>query len=161
MDFPSNRRQFLSVAGAGTAASIAGCTQFDLSNDGTQDDESGANATVTASVQPAQEDLSELQQRQAQLQQQAQAGEINQSEYEAEMQSLQEDQMELIDESMNEFESYAADADGLEIVDSADGTGLFLLESPPESLVETLTDEAVRGLLPEHVFEEAQQSQSP
>ena len=80
-----NRRRVLELSGVGTTLAVAGCTsQLDdeeVDGNGELDGDRGELAAderrVTMAVQPDQQ---ALQQRQMELQQQAQAGEIDQEE---------------------------------------------------------------------------------
>lgn len=166
MDLFPNRRRFLGLAGTGAAVSVAGCNQLDTSDpDGSdaegassgstddcddRDGTPGPTATVTAYVQPSEEDVMELQQRQLELSRQR--TELDESEYQAELEHLQEEHLELIGAAIEEFESSIEGRETLELADSAAEMGLVLLEGTAGSLIEVLDDGHVAGLLPESTF---------
>lgn len=174
MDLFPNRRRFLGLAGTGAAVSVAGCSQLDSASptdsdgedDSTDDGDGdgsgetlGTTSTVTAYIQPDQEDLVELQQRQLNLSRQR--TELNESEYRAELEQIQQEQLELIEAAIEDFESSVEDMDALAIADSSAQMGMVLLEGTTGALIEALNEGAVDGLFPEATFRGTQPGTLP
>jgi hypothetical protein len=143
----TGRRQFLQLAGTGTALSMAGCSA--LSNhDGSGASGEGEPATVTLAVQPDQQSLQELQ---SEIQSQVQSGEIDRMQAQA---LFRERRMELTRDAVDRFRNRS------NVSVSVDGTvaqfGVMRVSGSPAALIETLTLDEVTGLFPESAFEEAQ-----
>lgn len=173
-----SRRRVLEIGGAGTALSIAGCTslsddptdeQTDSEDDSGDDADGGASlegefaVTVAADIDDEEQAAlqEDAQQQQAEIQEQLEAGEIDQEEAQQRFQEIememQEAQQELITESVETIESHVADASGLSVADSVAESGLLLIGGDAESIVELLALGEVGGLLAEEQFEELQQ----
>jgi len=156
MDFVTERRRFLQMAGAGATVSLAGCSS--LQNDGVQSDSDTTQAGETPTVTLLLEiDRMALQQVQAELQQKLQNGTINQTEAQQQFRTAQ---TELIGAAIEAFREEVRDDDSITIEETANQLGILLVTGSPASLIGTLEMSDVRGLLPEATFEEAQ-SQSP
>jgi len=102
---------------------------------------------VTVSVEPDQEQLRE---RQQEIQSELQAGNLTQSEAQAEYRTAQES---LIEEAISTFEERATSDLGLTIDDSVSEAGALLITGPPAGLIDTLSVESVTGLFPQATFE--------
>lgn len=158
MDFTTDRRRFLQLAGTGAAISVAGCNS--LQNGGEQstpeaNDEIEDTATVTLAVEIDEE---ALQEEQVKLQQQLANNTINQTEAQERFVSFQS---ELIAEAISRLEERVQDDPAISIDDTAEQLGIVLVSGTPKALIETLSSDVARGLFPEATFEEAQaQSQT-
>ncbi|WP_336336836.1 hypothetical protein [Haloarcula brevis] len=156
MEFESTRRRFMQLAGTSATVSLAGCNA--LQGDTSDGTESGTGpqsqtataepATVTVGVEPDQEQLRE---RQQEIQSELQAGNLTQSEAQAEYRTAQES---LIEEAMTGFEERATADLGLTVDDSVSEAGALLVTGPPAGLVEALSVDSVTGLFPRATFEQ-------
>ena len=158
MDFVTDRRRFLQLAGTGATVSLAGCNALQ-GGDGQPaadtDDGPEGTATVTLAVAIDQE---AMRQRQMELQEKLQNGTINQTEAQQQLRAIQ---TELVGDAIETFRERADGDDSLTIDDTEEQLGILLVSGSPASLIDTLSDDVVRGLLPETTFEEAKaQSQS-
>lgn len=180
----TDRRRFLTLAGTGTALSLAGCPglQGDTEPDSdgqtsttepstaqetpgtgtasTPDDTGGGTETVAVAVQPDQQ---QLRQRRQQIQSELQAGNITRSEAQQQLQTAETD---LRQQAIASFRERATSAESLTIVDTVDQFGVLLVSGSATSLIGTLGFSSVSALLPERTFQQAkaqaqQQSQSP
>jgi hypothetical protein len=126
MTSQQNRRRFLQLTGAGTAATLAGCSALDSL--GSDDDTGGGeyDDLLTAAVGPSSEDVQELQ-------------EAIENE-EIDMQEAQQREAELFEEAAAEFEQRAEDDDDLEIVDAEAEQGVYRIDSSASSAIEALQD---------------------
>lgn len=153
MDFETDRRRFLQLAGAGAAASFAGCSALqgeEVQPEATTQEGVGDSATVTVAIEIDQEALQQLQ---ADLQSKLQNGTINQTEAQREFQQAQ---TELVTQAVDSFREWTEDEDSIAIDEAAEQLGILLVSGTPVTLIESLTEAEVRGLLPADVFEEAQ-----
>ena len=171
------RRRLLQLSGVGATASLAGCSQFDVTgtqDEGDDDSEQPADSSseleadaepdidpeagITAIVQPDQEAFDELQEE---IMAELEAGEIDQQEAQLE---LQQRQAELIVDRAVEFESSVADDDDLSIEAGIAEQGAFLLDGSDERLLDTIRNGEVSGLIPGEEYGallEQQQHQEP
>lgn len=142
------RRRFLQLAGTGVAASIAGCSDFSVSDDG---DGNGADGHLTALVEP---DMDEMQA----LQEDAMEGEVSEEE-------AQQRQMELFESAIEDFEARvdAESDDDLRVEEGDDESGLYLVDGSGEVLVDALRSGDISvlggGSLYEQLLEQQQQQQ--
>lgn len=150
MDDPS-RREVLGVTAAGTALSLAGCSALDDGDtDGTTPDTNGAEGAVTVAVDIE----ARMAEREAEIQQQLEDEEISQEEAQAEFETAQ---IEALEAAVAAVESYAADVDGLNVVDSNSQAGALLVDGDPAEIIETLDNDDVAGLVAAAQFEQLQQ----
>jgi hypothetical protein len=155
MEFESTRRRFMQLAGTTATVSLAGCNALQGgTSDGTEtgtgpqsQTQTAEPATVTVGVEPDQEQLRE---RQQEIQSELQAGNLTQSEAQAEYRTAQES---LIEETINSFEERATSDLGLTVDDSVSEAGALLITGPPAGLIDTLSVESVTGLFPQATFE--------
>jgi len=156
MEFESTRRRFMQLAGTTATVSLAGCNALQGgTSDGTEtgtgpqsQTQTAEPATVTVGVEPDQEQLRE---RQQEIQSELQAGNLTQSEAQAEYRTAQES---LIEETINSFEERATSDLGLTVDDSVSEAGALLITGPPAGLIDTLSVESVTGLFPQATFEQ-------
>lgn len=135
------RRRFLQLAGAGVAASVAGCSERSVSE--AETDGSGSDALLTAVVEPDFETLEA----------EYESGEISDEE-------VPQRQMELFEEAIADFESRAeAEADDLRIEESQEEVGLFLVDGTPEALIGALKDGDVTVLAGDDLYDQLLQQQ--
>lgn len=180
-NYPS-RRRLLQLTGVGAAGSIAGCSQLDMGDNGTQDGSENGNGNesenedendggedaevdadtepsidpedgLTALVQPAQEELMSLQQE---VMAEVEEGELAQEEANAE---FEQRQSELYTARSAEFESEVSGDDELSIDAAIPEQGMFLIEASDERLVDTLRNGEADGLIPGSEYELAMQQQ--
>ncbi|WP_133412265.1 hypothetical protein [Natrarchaeobaculum sulfurireducens] len=144
------RRRFLQLAGTGVAASIAGCSDLSVSDDG---DGNGADGQLTALVEP---DMDELQQ----LQEDVMAGDVSEEE-------AQQQQQELFESAIDDFQSRvdAESDDDLRVEEGEDDAGLYLVDGSGEVLVDALRSGEISvlggGSLYEQLLEQQQQQPAP
>ena len=141
----TSRRTFLQFAGAGTAASMAGCSS--LANH-----EGGANAepaTVTLAVQPDEESMQELQ---SEIQSQVQSGELDRMQAQ---ETFRQRRMELTRAAVDSFRNRTGNV-SVTVDDAVEQAGALRVSGGPAALIETLSFEEVTGLFPAAVFEQAQ-----
>jgi hypothetical protein len=180
----TNRRQFLTLASAGTALSLAGCAALQGDTEATADgqtdttdpttaqetpltetasdstDTGGEAETVTVAVQPDQQ---QLRQRQQKIQSELQAGNITRNEAQQQAQAAETD---LRQQAVVSFRERATSAENLTITDAVDQFGILLVSGPATSLIGALSFASVSALLPEQSFQQAkaqaeQRTQSP
>ncbi|SDR09867.1 hypothetical protein [Natronobacterium texcoconense] len=154
MDTNPSRRRLLQLGGVGATASLAGCSQFDISDDESADPETESELEVgeepdidpedgfTALVQPDQDELQALE---MEIMEAVEAGELSQMEAQEE---FQQRQAELTAERAVAFEDDVAGDDDLSIEAGIADIGAFLLDGPDERLLDTLRDSEVNGLVP-------------
>lgn len=142
-----HRRRFLQIAGTGAAASIAGCTEASLLS---QDDDESGDDRLTAVVDVPREEVEELYD-------QLEAGEIDQVEFQEEVQQLRSDAIE-------EFEEYVDDED-VTIDESSDEVeGLYLIDGDDGAILDALRDGTLTVLYGSEAYDliiEQQQQQQP
>lgn len=156
MEFESTRRRFMELAGASATVSLAGCNALqggdgDGTNTGTGPQSQSADAdsaTVTVVVEP---DQTQLQERQQEIQSELQAGNLTQSEAQAEYRTAQEN---LAEDAITSFEERATSDLGLTVDDSISEAGALLVTGPPAGLIDTLSIESVTGILSQATFEQ-------
>lgn len=157
MTHQPTRRRVLQATGVGATASLAGCSQFGLSGDGSNGDELEAEPDpdidpedgITAVVQPPQEELADVEREVAA---DVEDGDIGQMEAQA---VIQERQQELFVSRSVEFESEVADDDELSIEGAIGEQGAFLLDASEERLIAALRNAEVDALLPGEDYGEA------
>lgn len=162
MDTHQTRRRLLQLGGVGATASLAGCTEFSLGDDGNGDDDTEVDTDVdpdaelevgeepeidpedgiTALVQPDQEELEALQ---AEIMEEIDSGELDEMEAQSE---IQRRQVELTAAHAVEFEEEFADDDELSIEAGIAEAGAFLVDGSDERLLDTLRNGEVAGLVP-------------
>ncbi|MGB9952461.1 hypothetical protein ACOZ4F_08675 [Haloarcula marismortui] len=156
MEFESTRRRFMQLAGTSATVSLAGCNALqggtsDGMNTGTEPQNQSAGgepATVTVGVEP---DQTQLRDRQQEIQSELQAGNLTQSEAQAEYRTAQEN---LAEDAISSFEERATSELGLTIDDSVSQAGALLVTGPPTGLIATLSVDSVTGLFPQSTFEQ-------
>lgn len=132
-----SRRRFLQAAGVGTATAVAGCSSLGYS---AQDADPGEPARVTVGIEP---DHQAFEERQQELLEQAQAGEIDEEEYQQQVQELQS---EIMGDATENARQRLEELD-ITVEESDETAGAILAEGSPAALIETLTDEWVGALL--------------
>ena len=148
----TGRRQFLQLAGTGTAASLAGCNALSQQEgDGAGDDAGGGAepATVTLAVQPDQQSLQELQ---SEIQSQVQSGELDPQQAQAQFQRRR---TELTRGAVDTFRNRTGNV-SVSVDNAVAQFGVLLVSGDPAALIETLAFEEVSGLFPAATFEQAQ-----
>lgn len=168
MDFDSTRRGFLTLAGASTAMTLAGCPgrQGDTTDTegGAQDSQAtagpdsdtapattpadGAGRTAALAVQPDQQ---ELRQRQQQIRSDLEGGNITRQEAQ---QQAQQAEADLRTQALTAVRERLRSETDLDVTDAVDEVGALLVSGPAPGLVDTLAFEQVSALLPEQTFEE-------
>ncbi|WP_323172454.1 hypothetical protein [Natrialba sp. PRR66] len=153
----TTRRRVLQLTGVGATTSLAGCSQFDmLQNESDGGDEFELETGVepgidpaegiTASVQPAREDLVALEQEVRE--------EAGEDATRQELETLyQQRQTELFQERSAEFESAMLEDDDVSLEAAVAEQGAFLVDGPDDRLVELLRAEEVDALLPGSEYE--------
>jgi hypothetical protein len=156
MEFESTRRRFMQLAGTSATVSLAGCNALlggdgDGSDAGTgpqsQQTATADAATVTIAIEPNQ---AQLQERQQEIRSEFQAGNLTQSEAQAELRTAQES---LVEDAIESFETRATADLGLSIDDSVSEAGALLVTGPPAGLIDTLSIESVTGVFPQATFD--------
>ena len=137
------RRRFLQLAGTGVAASVAGCSDLSVTDDG----DDGAESGLTAIVEPDPDDLQELEQE-------AVEGDLSQEE-------AQQRQMELFESAIEDFEDRAAaeDDDDLRIEESEADTGIYLVDGSDETLMDALRSGDITVLAGDALYDQLMQQQ--
>lgn len=155
-----SRRRLLLLGGTGTALALAGCSSLnDRGGDGDGGDGETA-ATVAANVddEANREIQQELEAERQRLQEELDAGEIDEEEAEAQLQEAQmeaqEAQLELITAAVAAVEAHVDDTEELAVVDSAPESGVLLVEGEATAIVELLDLTEVGALFPESQYEE-------
>ncbi|WP_216824741.1 hypothetical protein [Salinigranum rubrum] len=160
MDFDTGRRRFLELAGTGTAFSLAGCSalqddaapQAQTTESETGDaPSSGASRQATVALRADQQ---ALQQRQQEISSELRSGNISRSEAQQQYQTAQQ---ELLSDAVTSFRERAESTESLSIVDSVEQFGVFLVEGPAATILDTLSFDAVNALLSAATFEQARQ----
>ncbi|MFW6004014.1 MAG: hypothetical protein ACOCPV_00090 [Halodesulfurarchaeum sp.] len=155
MDFQPDRRSFLVLTGTSATAALAGCTSLDSQSttDGEGEDSPGSEATLTAQVQPDQEELQTLQED---LQSEIEDGELSEEEAQ---QELQEKQAELTAEAVRSYEEEVADEESVTVEDSEPEYGILRISAPATTLVSTLEDGGFAALLSSEYYDQYIQQQ--
>jgi len=147
-----NRRRVLELSGVGTALAVAGCTsQLDDGVEGDRGELEDDERRVTMVIEPDEE---ALQQRQMEIQQEVQAGELDEQEAQAEIQELQ---AELLEEAFENIQTEFAEFD-LTIEDTLQDQ-ILLVAGPATDLIDAVDVEGIGGLLGSDAFEQAQEQQ--
>ena len=160
----NTRREFVTLAGGGAAASMAGCLGFGgddedpvpIDADGSelddtveqQDEIEDVDGLATAAVEPDDEALFEIQ---MEIQEQVEEGELSEEEAQ---QRIQEAQQELIEEANVTFLDRVDDEDGVIVEDSVEELGAFLLDGEAEPILGLLDLDEVSALLSTRTFAE-------
>lgn len=172
-----SRRRVLSIGGAGTALTLAGCSSSDdpgpdrpnktepeqtNTTDRQPGDDAEGLATVTLSVEIPEAELEsareEFNQRQQELEDELEDGEISQQEFQARAQRARDEiQRRYIADVTTRLETTIGDSERFTLSESAPNSGLLLIDGPPDGLIELLTNETVRALFAEGAFEATDQ----
>ncbi|NLV13663.1 hypothetical protein [Haloarcula argentinensis] len=156
MEFESTRRRFMELAGTSATVSLAGCNALQGGDSDGTNTETGSQsqnadgepATVTVVVEP---DQTQLRERQQEIQSELQAGNLTQSEAQAEYRTAQET---LAEDAINSFEERATSELDLTVDDSVSQAGALLVTGPPAGLIDTLSIESVTGILSQTTFKQ-------
>lgn len=158
MDFDTGRRRFLELAGTGTALSLAGCsalqgeTASQTTASGTEAAAaSGETQRVTVALRADQE---ALQQRQQEISSELRSGNISRTEAQQQFQTAQQ---ELLSNAAASFTDRVESTEGLAVVDHVEQFGVFLVEGPAASVLDTLSFGSVNALLAASRFQQARQ----
>jgi hypothetical protein len=161
-EFDTGRRRFLELAGTGTAFSLAGCSalQDDASSQAQTTtgagSESGGASTGGASRRATvaiRADQQALQRRQQEISAELRAGNISRAEAQQQFQTAQR---ELLAEEVAAFQDRADSTETLAVVGSVEQFGVFLVEGPATTVLDTLSFDPVNALLPTATFQEAE-----
>jgi len=145
----TGRRQFLQLAGTGTAASLAGCSALSNHQGEGGGGENAEPATVTLAVQPDQQSLQELQ---SEIQSQVQSGELDPQQAQAQFQRRR---TELTRDAVGAFRNRTGNV-SVSVDNTVAQFGVLLVSGDPAALIEALAFEEVSGLFPASTFEQAQ-----
>ncbi len=160
MDFDTGRRRFLELAGTGTAFSLAGCSalQDDAASQaqttGTESGDapsSGASRQATVALRADQQ---ALQERQQEISSELRSGNISRSQAQQQYQTAQQ---ELLSDAVTSFEERVESTESLSVVDSVERFGVFLVEGPAATILDTLSFDPVNALLSAATFQQAKQ----
>lgn len=153
-----NRRSFLALTGTTSIGAIAGCANLNSQSepdesdgdDSTENegDSSGTTATLTAQIQPDQEELTAFQEE---LQTEIEDGETSQREAQQELQSKR---TELIEQAVSSYEETSADDDTISVENSDSESGLLQLDAPATTFVSALQEGDLAGVFPEEYYEQ-------
>lgn len=154
MDFETDRRRFLELAGTGTALSLAGCSA--LQNDaasqttttGTGEGGDGSRR-VAVTVQPDQQ---KLQKRRREIQSELSSGNVSRSEAQQQYQTAQQN---LLTEAVESFRQRADSTENLRVVGAVEQFGIVLVAGAPTALIDSLSFDVVNALLPQKTFQQA------
>jgi hypothetical protein len=162
-EFDTGRRRFLELAGTGTAFSLAGCSalQDDASSQAQTTTEAGSESGGASTAGDASRratvairaDQQALQRRQQEISAELRAGNISRSEAQQQFQTAQR---ELLAEEVTAFQDRADSTETLAVVDSVEQFGVFLVEGPATTVLDTLSFDPVNALLPTATFQEAE-----
>ena len=145
-----SRRRFLATASVGVAGAFAGCGSNEESAPAGQTDTEDAGATdpmtVTVGVEP---DYERFESEREALLEQAQSGEIEQSEYNERVSELE---AEVLADSTTAARE-RLETDDLDIEDTDEGNGLVLATGDPAALVASLPHDRVGALLEAAAFD--------
>ena len=159
MEFDTDRRRFLELAGTGTALSLAGCSalQGNSESQGTPGASTGSAAEGASGgtqkvVVATEADRQKLQKRQKEIQSALTSGNISQSEARKRYQTAQQ---KLRSEAITSFRERANSNQNLSVVGAVEQYGILLVSGTPAALVEALSFTAVSALLPQTTFQQA------
>jgi hypothetical protein len=153
MDFETDRRRFLELAGTGTALSLAGCSA--LQNDAASQTTTGTDGSgdgsrrVAVTVEPDQQ---KLQERRQEIQSKLSSGNVSRSEAQQEYQTAQQ---ELLTQAVDSLRQRADSTSDLRVVGAVERFGIVLIAGAPTSLIDSLSFETVNALLPQETFQQA------
>lgn len=159
-DHRTNRRRFLTLTAAGTAA-VAGCTDgSDQENGPTQPDgtdqpdttpgETGSDRTVSIIVQP---DPGSLRDAQLEVSTALEEGDLEREEAERE---LAEREQELIEAAIDDARA-RIDQVGAVHVDTVEREGTLLVEGSADAILDLLEQPSISAVLSQERFEQAEQ----
>mgnify|MGYP000087624075 CR=1 FL=1 len=140
MDTTVSRRQLLAATGVGLGLATAGCAG------------AGGSRTVTAQLQPTEEDLTAAQEEARQIQRQQFTGNLTRTEAQQQLSDLQSQLLDGLIEDATE----RAEGLGLTVEDSIEPTTL-LVSGSGNSLIDFLDIEIVSNFSSADRFEELQQ----
>lgn len=158
MDFDTDRRRFLELAGTGTALSLAGCSALQngansqesaQTGDGTAGGSSGGEQRVAVA---AQADQQKLQQRQQEIQSELSSGNISRSEAQQQYQTAQQ---KLRTNAVESFRERVNSNPNLSIVNTIDEYGILLVSGTAGALIQSISFDVVNALLPKNTFQQA------
>jgi hypothetical protein len=144
MDTTVSRRQLLAATGVGLGIATAGCAG------------AGGSRTVTAQLQPTEEDLTAAQEEARQIQQQQFTGNLTRAEAQQQLSDLQSQLLDGLIEDATE----RAEGLGLTVEDSIEPTTL-LVSGSGNSLIDFLDIEIVASFSSADRFDELQGEQPP
>lgn len=144
------RRRFLKTASVGMTAAIAGCGS---AGDAPAQSSTEDQVTVTFGIEP---DTEAFRERQQELVEEVEAGNVTQSEAQSQLSELEEEVLaEAATEAQEHLESGGAE---VEAVDEA--AGVLRANGDPAALVETLTHERIAAMLEAGAYDELTESAS-
>jgi hypothetical protein len=154
MDFETDRRRFLELAGTGTALSLAGCSalQDDAVSQTTTagtDGSGDGSRRVAVTLQPDQQ---RLQERRQEIQSELSSGNVSRSEAQQQYQTAQQ---ELLTRAVDSFRQRAGSTENLRVVGTVERFGIVLVAGGPATLIDSLSFETVNALLPQETFQRA------
>lgn len=157
---PLSRRELLAAGASGAALALAGCNALG-------DEEETYDEPVTIATQPPESDALDVQQEfqltQQEVQQRVQAGDLNQTEAQQELQDaqegVQEELEELQAEAVSTVEEHVAEVEELTVSETLPEAGALLVEGDSDAALELLELDAVVGILPAEDFEDYRDQQ--
>ncbi|ELZ31300.1 hypothetical protein C474_08342 [Halogeometricum pallidum JCM 14848] len=157
MEFETDRRRFLELAGTGTALSLAGCSalqddaasQTTTTGAGESSESSEGSRRVAVTLQPDQQ---KLQQRQQEIQSELSSGNVSRSEAQQQYQTAQR---ELLTQAVESFRQRADSTSNLKAVGAVERFGIVLVAGSPAALIDSLSLSMVNALLPQKTFQRA------
>lgn len=161
-----SRRRLLQ-AGAGSAAvALAGCNALGDEDD-TDAEADDQYKPFTVAVQPDEDEAMQVQQEfrlaQQEINQRTQAGELNQTEAQEELQVAQREAQEELEalqsDAVEAVEDHVDETESLTVEDTLPSEGFLLVGGEADAALELLEHESVGGLLPGEHFEEVQGQQ--
>lgn len=138
----TNRRRFLQGVGIGSGIGVAGCTSLEMENAASDDGEGTDRNPAEVAVLMEIDDRA-IQQRQVELQQSVQDGELSQQEMREELKAFVE---QLSTDAADQFGSEAGDA--IEIEERVLDRGALVVSGDATALIEALQYESVTALVP-------------
>lgn len=142
------RRGFLALAGSGTAAMLAGCSQLGSSD---QSDDRSDDA-VALRISPDEEEMQRLTEE---IQADIEGGELGQQEAQLEYQKRR---LELVEAAATSFEESASESE-FTIEASETAYGLFRIDGSDEAILETLRDGTAGAIYPGDRYDRLVQQQ--
>lgn len=147
------RRSFLALTSTSAMGAIAGCSSLNSQSQTEESTGDSGTNTLTAQVQPDQEELTALQED---LQQEIEDGEISQEEAQQELQSKQ---VELTEDAVSSYEEIAADDESISVENSESEYGILQVNAPANTLVNALQNGDFAALLPKAYYDQYIQQQ--